>query len=92
MEAIRIIRTINKAHEQLKIHDKIQKEFIDIAAHELRSPIQPILSLSDLDLLTNATVVNYAIRFLSEHSKSKYQSNNYQEEGAKEQTATNNVF
>ncbi|MFL6404625.1 MAG: ATP-binding protein [Nitrososphaeraceae archaeon] len=33
-------------YEQLKIHDKMQKEFIDIAAHELRTPIQPILSLS----------------------------------------------
>jgi hypothetical protein len=32
-----------KAHEQLKIHDRMQKEFIDIAAHELRTPIQPIM-------------------------------------------------
>jgi signal transduction histidine kinase len=39
-----------KAHEQLKIHDKMQKEFINIAAHELRSPIQPILSLSEVVL------------------------------------------
>lgn len=35
-------------YEQLKIHDRMQKEFIDIAAHELRSPIQPILGLSEL--------------------------------------------
>jgi signal transduction histidine kinase len=34
------------ANEQLKIHDKIQKDFINIAAHELRTPIQPILSLT----------------------------------------------
>jgi phospho-acceptor domain-containing protein len=33
-------------YEQLKVHDKMQKEFINIAAHELRTPIQPILSLS----------------------------------------------
>jgi two-component system, OmpR family, sensor histidine kinase VicK len=39
-----------KAHEQLQIHDKMQKEFIDVAAHELRSPIQPILGLSDIVL------------------------------------------
>src|SRR5918911_1199636 len=39
-----------KAHEQLKIHDKMQKEFIDIAAHELRTPIQPIISLSEVVL------------------------------------------
>jgi two-component system, OmpR family, sensor histidine kinase VicK len=35
-------------NEQLKVHNKIQKEFINIAAHELRTPIQPILSLSEL--------------------------------------------
>ncbi len=34
--------------EQLKIQDKMQKEFINIAAHELRNPIQPILGLSDI--------------------------------------------
>ena len=39
-----------KAHEQLKIHDKMQKEFIDVAAHELRTPIQPILGLSEIVL------------------------------------------
>ena len=32
---------------QLKIHDKMQKEFINVAAHELRTPIQPILSLTE---------------------------------------------
>jgi signal transduction histidine kinase len=33
-------------YEQLKRHDKMQKEFINIAAHELRTPIQPILGLT----------------------------------------------
>jgi signal transduction histidine kinase len=33
-------------YEQLKVHDKMQKEFISVAAHELRGPIQPILGLS----------------------------------------------
>jgi two-component system, OmpR family, sensor histidine kinase VicK len=37
-----------KAHEQLQIHDKMQKEFINIAAHELRTPIQPIIGLSEV--------------------------------------------
>jgi signal transduction histidine kinase len=36
------------ANEQLKIHDKMQKDFINVAAHELRTPIQPILSLSQI--------------------------------------------
>jgi signal transduction histidine kinase len=35
-------------YEQLKVHDKMQKEFINIAAHELRTPIQPILGLSEV--------------------------------------------
>jgi two-component system, OmpR family, sensor histidine kinase VicK len=34
------------ANEQLKVHDKIQNEFINVAAHELRTPIQPILGLT----------------------------------------------
>ena len=38
-------RVIN---EGLKKADKMQKEFIDIAAHELRNPIQPILGLSQI--------------------------------------------
>jgi signal transduction histidine kinase len=36
------------ANEQLKIHDKMQQEFINVAAHELRTPIQPILSLTQI--------------------------------------------
>lgn len=35
-------------YEQLKINDKLQKEFMDIAAHELRTPIQPILGLAEV--------------------------------------------
>jgi signal transduction histidine kinase len=38
------------ANEKLKTHDKIQQEFINIAAHELKTPIQPILGLSDVVL------------------------------------------
>lgn len=36
------------ANEQLKTHDKMQKEFINIAAHELRTPIQPILAVAEM--------------------------------------------
>jgi two-component system, OmpR family, sensor histidine kinase VicK len=32
----------------LKVHIKIQNDFINIAAHELRTPIQPILGLSEI--------------------------------------------
>jgi hypothetical protein len=43
-----------------------------------------------LELLTNSTVVDDAIRFVSEYNKSKHESNNYRE-GA-EQGMTNDVF
>jgi two-component system, OmpR family, sensor histidine kinase VicK len=39
---------IRYLYEQLKSHDKMKQEFIDIAAHELRTPIQPILGLAQL--------------------------------------------
>jgi signal transduction histidine kinase len=35
-------------YEQLKIHDRTQQEFINVAAHELRTPIQPIISLTEV--------------------------------------------
>jgi two-component system, OmpR family, sensor histidine kinase VicK len=35
-------------NEELKKNDKIQKEFINIAAHELRTPVQPILGMAEL--------------------------------------------
>jgi signal transduction histidine kinase len=36
------------ANERLKIHHKMQQDFINVAAHELRTPIQPILGMSQL--------------------------------------------
>ena len=35
-------------YEQLQLQDKMQKEFINIAAHELRTPLQPILGLTEI--------------------------------------------
>ena len=40
--------SLQNANEQLRQHDKIQKDFINMAAHELRTPIQPILGLADV--------------------------------------------
>ena len=56
-------------YEQLKVHDKMQKEFMNIAAHELRTPLQPILGFEVLrfgkqkikgqqDLLLDAIIRN----------------------------------
>ncbi len=38
----------SELYEKLKVHDRMQREFINIAAHELRTPIQPILALSGM--------------------------------------------
>jgi signal transduction histidine kinase len=44
------IRTLElqKSNEQLKAHDKLQQDFINVAAHELRTPIQPMLGIAEM--------------------------------------------
>src|ERR671924_379614 len=39
---------LEESNKQLKVRDKMQKEFINIATHELRTPIHPILGLSEV--------------------------------------------
>ena len=41
-------RLLGVSNEQLRERDRMQKEFINIAAHEMRTPIQPILGLSEI--------------------------------------------
>ena len=36
------------ANEELKVHDKMQKDFINVASHEIKTPIQAILTFSQL--------------------------------------------
>ncbi|MGA7044458.1 MAG: HAMP domain-containing sensor histidine kinase, partial [Nitrososphaeraceae archaeon] len=43
-----LYQEIKESNEKLEINDKILNEFIHIAAHELRNPIQPILGLSQI--------------------------------------------
>jgi signal transduction histidine kinase len=47
-ELMRKDKELETANEQLKNQEKMQKQFIDIAAHELRTPVQPILGLSEV--------------------------------------------
>ncbi|MGI0034707.1 MAG: sensor histidine kinase [Nitrososphaera sp.] len=40
--------SLSIANQQLEVHDRMQKEFINIAAHELRTPTQAILGYAEL--------------------------------------------
>ena len=44
----KLIKELEKANEELKYKDQLKNEFINIAAHEMRTPIQPILGLCEL--------------------------------------------
>lgn len=39
---------LESANKHIKIHDDMQKEFINMAAHELRNPVQSLLGFSDI--------------------------------------------
>jgi two-component system, OmpR family, sensor histidine kinase VicK len=39
---------LKEAYEQLKIHDAMEKEFINIAAHELRTPAQAVIGYAEM--------------------------------------------
>ncbi|MFQ5969561.1 MAG: ATP-binding protein [Nitrososphaerales archaeon] len=41
-------RELEKANEELELKDRLKDQFISIASHELRSPIQPILGFANL--------------------------------------------
>jgi signal transduction histidine kinase len=41
-------KEIEKANQELKYKDKLKDEFINVAAHELKTPIQPILGLCEI--------------------------------------------
>jgi signal transduction histidine kinase len=51
---------LKTANEKLRMQDKIQNDFIKIAAHELRNPIQPILGMSQIirSMITQKKEVN----------------------------------
>lgn len=41
-------KELQETTKKLTYHDKLQKEFIDIAAHEFRTPIQSVLAYSEM--------------------------------------------
>jgi signal transduction histidine kinase len=57
--------------EELRKTDQMQKEFINIAAHELRTPMQPILGLSEELLTMKGKIEKYhhIIRAISRNAR-----------------------
>jgi signal transduction histidine kinase len=51
---------LSEANEQLKVHTKMQKEFINIAGHEFRTPTQAIIGYSELMQEANPQEVKVA--------------------------------
>ena len=41
-------KQLQEANKKMEIQDKMQKDFINIAAHELRTPLTPILGYAEL--------------------------------------------
>ncbi|VFJ13469.1 ATP-binding protein [Candidatus Nitrosocosmicus franklandus] len=39
---------LKEAHEKLKVHGKMQSRFMDLVAHELRTPLQSILGITEI--------------------------------------------
>ena len=44
----KLIKELEKANEELRHKDQLKNEFINVAAHELKTPIQPIIALAEL--------------------------------------------
>jgi two-component system sensor histidine kinase VicK len=57
----RLYEETRHLYQQLKSQDKMKQEFMDIAAHELRTPIQPILGLAQVlkDQISDSTQIRF---------------------------------
>lgn len=59
---------LKKLNKKLEMQDRIQKEFINVAAHELRTPIQPIIGLAESlrdkkgDILSQTYLIDIIIK------------------------------
>ncbi len=49
----------SELYDKLKVQDRLQKEFINIAAHELRNPVQALLGYSDILMNTKGKIESY---------------------------------
>ena len=63
-----LTKQLEKANEELKFRDQLKDEFINVAAHELKTPLQPILGLCELlrdrktDIVKDEEILDVIIR------------------------------
>ena len=63
-----LTKQLEKANEELKYRDQLKDDFINVAAHELKTPIQPILGLCELlrdrkaDIVKDEEILDVIIR------------------------------
>ena len=79
-------RLLGATNEQLRERDRMQNEFINIAAHEMRTPIQPILGLSDIIL---QRILNIAKQLQKEEEQIVYKQ---LQDSSGVQTRSNSFF
>lgn len=61
-------RDLELTNKQLRMRDKTMKEFVNVAAHELRNPLQPIISFNALarkELIDK----NEALKIIDKHAR-----------------------
>ena len=64
-------RRLEIANRNVQVHDNMQKEFINIAAHELRNPVQSLLGFSDIlmKLIGNIEMYKHPMEAISRNTK-----------------------
>ena len=64
-------RKLEIANRNVQIHDNMQKEFINIAAHELRNPVQSLLGFSDIliKLIGNIELYKHPMEAINRNAK-----------------------
>jgi two-component system, OmpR family, sensor histidine kinase VicK len=64
-----LYKQVTATNEQMKTSSNMQKEFINVAAHELRAPIQPILGLAEVLRQQNQQPDNKEDQMYSENNE-----------------------
>ena len=64
-----LYKQVIATNEQMKMSSNMQKEFINVAAHELRAPIQPILGLAEVLRQQNQQPDNKEDQMYSENNE-----------------------